>query len=140
MSHNYDYNKNYVPLAQELRKNMTKEERRLWYQCLSLLPITAHRQKNIGNYIVDFYIPDKSIVIELDGSQHSEQSAAVADMIRDCYMREHGITVLRYKNALIRNCFTWVVKDILKHLDLDSKDTYDYMRAKYRKKKGYADQ
>ena len=56
--------------AKELRKSMTKEERHLWYDFLKQLPITVHRQKPLGNYIVDFYIASAKLVIELDGSQH----------------------------------------------------------------------
>jgi len=56
--------------AKTLRKNMTKEERHLWYDFLKTLPLTVNRQKVIGNYIVDFYIASSKIVIELDGSQH----------------------------------------------------------------------
>ena len=41
--------------AQKLRREMTKEERRLWYDFLKQLPVTFNRQKVIGNYIVDFY-------------------------------------------------------------------------------------
>ena len=40
--------------ARNLRKNMTKEERHLWYDFLRNLPINVHRQKVIGRYIVDF--------------------------------------------------------------------------------------
>ena len=58
--------------AKTLRKNMTKEERHLWYDFLKTLPITANRQKVLGNYIVDFYIAAAKLVIELDGSQHYE--------------------------------------------------------------------
>ena len=58
--------------AKTLRKNMTKEERHLWYDFLKTLPIPANRQKVLGNYIVDFYIAAAKLVIELDGSQHYE--------------------------------------------------------------------
>ena len=59
--------------AQKLRKNMTKEERHLWYDFLKTLPVTVNRQKVIGNYIVDFYISSHKIIIEIDGSQHYEE-------------------------------------------------------------------
>ena len=53
------HNKSYVPLAQQLRKEMTPEEKHLWYDFLKRLPFTVKRQHNIDNYIVDFYIPKK---------------------------------------------------------------------------------
>ena len=59
--------------AKALRKNMTKEERHLWYDFLVNLPITVNRQKVIGKYIVDFYVASSKLVIELDGSQHYEK-------------------------------------------------------------------
>jgi very-short-patch-repair endonuclease len=67
------YNKNLISNSKILRKNMTKEERKLWYQFLKKLPLTVHRQKIINNYIVDFYCAQAKIVIELDGSQHYEE-------------------------------------------------------------------
>ena len=48
------YNPNNKPLAQELRKNMTKQERHLWYDFLSGHPVRFRRQKQFGRYIVDF--------------------------------------------------------------------------------------
>ena len=65
----YKYNRKLVANAQKLRKNMTPEEKHLWYDFLKKLPVTVNRQKNIGNYIVDFYIPSARLVIELDGIQ-----------------------------------------------------------------------
>ena len=41
--------------AQNLRKNMTREERHLWYDFLKIYPVQFKRQYPIGNYIVDFY-------------------------------------------------------------------------------------
>ena len=81
--------------AQELRRGMTKEERHLWYDFLKTIPFTVHRQKVIGWYIADFYIAQARLVIELDGSQHGEEEAVQADQIRDRFMREQGIRVLR---------------------------------------------
>ena len=62
--------------ARTLRKEMTRQERHLWYDFLKNLPQTVHRQKMIGNFIVDFYIPSCKLVIELDGAKHTEQKAA----------------------------------------------------------------
>ncbi len=49
---------------------MTPEEKHLWYDFLKKLPCTVNRQKNIGDFIVDFYIASKNVVIEIDGRQH----------------------------------------------------------------------
>lgn len=116
------HNKKLVPFAQELRHNMTNEERKLWYLFLKRLPITVNRQKNIGNYIVDFYIHKFSLVIEIDGRQHRLSENRVADDERDQALQALGITVLRYSNEDINRNFSAVCEDILKHLGLTAKD------------------
>ena len=102
--------------AKMLRKNMTKEERHLWYDFLKTLPFTINRQKVIGKYIVDFYCAEKKMVIELDGSQHYESEGRKADAERDIYLSTLGIAVLRYSNADVRIRFKWVCEDILEHI------------------------
>ena len=64
------HNTNLVPIAKTLRKNMTKEERRLWYDYLRSHPVRFSRQKVLGKYIADFYSAQAKLVIELDGSGH----------------------------------------------------------------------
>ena len=95
---------------------MTKEERHLWYDFLKLLPITVHRQKVIGQYIADFYLPCASIILELDGSQHYEDSGRERDEVRGRYFNRLGIQVLRYSNLDVNRNFTGVCEDILAHI------------------------
>ena len=102
--------------AKTLRKTMTKEERRLWYDCLKMLPVTVHRQKVIGRYIVDFYCASAKVVIELDGSQHYEENAMEADRERDAYLNSLGLTVLRYTNLDVNRKFKEVCEDVYRHL------------------------
>ena len=118
----YRYNKNYVSLAQNLRKNMTPEEKHLWYDFLKKLPITVNRQKNIGNYIVDFFIAKNRIVIELDGMGHGFEENIEKDKIRDEDFNTLGITVLRYSNNDINQRFNSVCQDILLHLGLNEEN------------------
>ena len=106
--------------AQELRKNMTKEERHLWYDFLKTLPITVNRQKVIGRYIVDFYIASAKVVIELDGSQHYEDENIKKDIERDSCLKESGIKVLRYSNLDINKNFKGVCEEILRFIDTSS--------------------
>ena len=113
-------NKNNPPLtanAKTLRRNMTKEERHLWYDFLKGLPVTVNRQKVIGSYIVDFYCAKANIVIELDGSQHFSKAGKQTDVQRDKFLNGLGITVLRYSNLDINTNFRDVCEDILKHLE-----------------------
>jgi very-short-patch-repair endonuclease len=116
------YNKKLVSNAKILRKNMTPEEKHLWYDFLRRLPLTVRRQHNIENYIVDFYIAEKRIVIEIDGRQHLVSEHKEADKQRDKELSKWSITVLRYTNENIRNNFVGVVEDILKKLELDFSD------------------
>ena len=116
----YNYNKNLVSTAQTLRKEMTPEEKHLWYDFLKKLPVIVNRQKNIGNYIVDFFIASHRIVIEIDGKQHRSEEGKEKDAVRDSDLSALGITVLRYSNLAINNKFHFVCNDILEHLGMDS--------------------
>ncbi len=102
--------------AQGLRKEMTKEERRLWFGFLKDLPWTVNRQKVLGPYIVDFYCAKAGLVIELDGSQHFEPRGRAADEARDARLRAWGLTVLRYANSEVNGNFDGVLEDIRRHL------------------------
>ena len=109
---NKTYNAGLRDYSQKLRKDMTKEERHLWYDFLKKLPFTVNRQKVICNYIVDFYIAKAKVVIEVDGSQHYESKGLEKDKERDSYFREIGIKVLRYTNLDINQRFEAVCQDI----------------------------
>ena len=115
----FNYNKNLVKNAQTLRKNMTPEEKHLWYDFLKRLPFNVRRQHNIENYIVDFYIAKVKIAIEVDGIQHGSIENLQADQQRDANLAKWGITVLRYSNESIRENFTEVSADILNKLGLE---------------------
>ena len=113
---NLTHNPNLRPFAQKLRRDMTREERHLWYDFLRQLPVTFNRQKVIGPYIVDFYCASAKLVVELDGSQHFEAAGAAADAERDAFLAARGLHVLRYSNADVNRNFKGVCEDILKHL------------------------
>ena len=116
------YNRKLIKNAQELRKNMTPEENHLWYDFLKRLPYTVKRQHNIDNYIVDFYIPKKKIVIEVDGIQHNSTEHKEDDAKRDAVLAEWNITVLRYSNESINKSFAYVAQDILSKIGLSFED------------------
>ena len=117
---NEKHNSKLTKHSQQLRKEMTAEEKKLWYQFLKKLPLTVHRQKVIGNYIADFYCAKAALVIELDGTQHFETDGQKADAERDAYFCSLGITVLRYSNRQINQEFSRVCEDILQHLTTSS--------------------
>ena len=105
--------------AQKLRREMTKQERRLWYDFLKQLPVTVNRQKVIGRYIVDFYCASAKLVIELDGSQHYESEGTASDWERDYALNQLGITVVRYSNSDINRYFDGVCADLLRRLGIE---------------------
>ena len=92
------YNKANIPLAKELRKNMTPWERKLWYEYLRYYPVRFQRQKAIGNYIVDFYCAKARLVIELDGGGHYTPEQAEKDEIRTKELEQMKLQVLRICN------------------------------------------
>lgn len=102
--------------ARNLRKSMTPQERRLWYDFLKNLPQTVYRQKIIGNFIVDFYISSCKLVIELDGAQHTELQAVEYDAQRTAYLQGFGCRVLRYANNAVDTNFAGVCEDILHNI------------------------
>ena len=108
----YNHNKSLVNVGRILRKNMTKEERHLWYDFLRGQSVRFIRQKIIGNYIVDFYCAKANLVIELDGSQHYEEAGVNKDIERTKYLESQGLKVIRIPNNEINNNFKGVCEFI----------------------------
>ena len=116
---NYKHNPELTPLARNLRKNMTKEERKLWYEFLRDYPERFLRQKVIDNYIVDFYCNSARLIIELDGSQQFEESGIEKDRIRTEKIEERDLTVIKIPNNEVNENFTGVCE----YIDLTVKKT-----------------
>ncbi|MEE1278307.1 MAG: endonuclease domain-containing protein [Acutalibacteraceae bacterium] len=108
----YNHNKSLVKIGRILRKNMTKEERHLWYDFLREYSVRFIRQKIIGNYIVDFYCAKANLVIELDGSQHYDEIGINKDIERTKYLERQGLKVIRISNNEINNNFRGVCEFI----------------------------
>ena len=106
------HNKQLVPLAKQLRKEMTKEERHLWYDFLRTHPVRFSRQKILGKYIADFYSAETKLVIELDGSQHYEDGNAEKHAERTVFLEEFGLTVIRIPNNEVNSNFRGVCEYI----------------------------
>lgn len=101
-----------VANAKALRRNMTKEERHLWYDFLRTHSAKFQRQKVLGNYIADFYCAKHHLVIELDGSQHFEPSGQLRDEKRTDALTALGVRVLRFANNEINHNFEGVCEYI----------------------------
>jgi len=106
------HNKQLVPLVKQLRKEMTKEERHLWYDFLRSYPVRFSRQKVLGKYIADFYSAEAKLVIELDGSQHYDTQALADDANRTAALEKYGLKVIRYSNREIDREFPAVCEQI----------------------------
>ncbi len=117
-------NKSLTPFAKELRKNMTKEERHLWYDYLRTHTVRFSRQKVLGRYIVDFYSSEASLVIELDGSQHFEEAGQKRDVERDEYLKTYGLKIVRIPNNEINENFFGVCE----YLDREIEQSLSQLR------------
>ena len=106
------HNRQLVPLARALRKEMTKEERHLWYDFLRGYPVRFSRQKVLGKYIADFYSAEAKLIIELDGSQHYEDTKQKEDESRTVFLESYGLTVIRVPNNEVNRNFRGVCEYI----------------------------
>ncbi|MBR6556871.1 MAG: endonuclease domain-containing protein [Clostridia bacterium] len=103
-----DYNRDNIPLAKALRKNMTPWERKLWYNFLRNYPVRFQRQKAIGNYIADFYCAKARLIIELDGGGHYTTEQRIKDEQRTNDLNAMHLTVVRICNLDIDRNFRGV--------------------------------
>ena len=106
------YEKDMTQIAQTLRKNMTPEEKKLWYQYLRDYPARFKRQKPFGRYVLDFYCASAKLSIELDGAQHFTEEGRERDENRTSYLNSIGIRELRFTNADVQRKFADVCKMI----------------------------
>ncbi len=106
------HNKTIVPTAKMLRKNMTREEKHLWYDFLRTYAVRFSRQKVLGKYIADFYCAEAKFVIELDGSQHFTEDGKQYDAERTRFLEGYGLKVVRIPNGEVGRNFRGVCEYI----------------------------
>ena len=106
-----------VSNARALRKNMTRQERMLWFQFLRYCKPRFRRQEIIGNYIADFFCHAAKLVVEIDGSQHYEPEDRNKDNIRSEYFHKEGLKILRFSNADVDKRFDSVCQAVLLALE-----------------------
>src|SRR6266850_61571 len=84
--------------AQELRRNMTKTEFRLWSRLRGrqMDGWKFRRQAPIGEFIVDFYCPAAKLVVELNGDSHNNEAQFDRDNRRQAWLESQGYRVLRF--------------------------------------------
>ena len=120
----YKHNSKLVPLAKQLRKGMTKEERHLWYDFLRQYPVRFSRQKVLGKYIADFYSAEAKIVIELDGSQHYDPAEEKKDQERTAFLQQYGLQVIRIPNNEVMRNF----RGVCEFIDIAVKQSLSQLR------------
>ncbi len=103
---------NLLPAARALRRNMTRQEKHLWYDFLRQYPVRVYRQRVIDRFIADFYCHQARLVIELDGSQHYSDEGLAYDEARTQVLEKYGISVLRFSNLDIDRNFRGVCEMI----------------------------
>ena len=106
------FNSEMLPRCKELRKSMTKQERRLWYEFLRDYPIKIYKQRSIDRFIVDFYCSRAHIAIEVDGGQHYSPDGMQYDSERSAVLARYGVTVIRITNEDVDNRFTTVCEQL----------------------------
>ena len=109
----YPRNSRNLKNARTLRKNMTPQERHLWYDCLRFCTPRFRRQELIGNYIADFFCYEAKLIVELDGSGHYEPEVKETDKMRTAYFHSLGLRVLRFSNLDVDRNFQGVCQAIL---------------------------
>ena len=106
------YNKKLNPNAESLRKNMTDQERKLWYLFLKDYPIRILKQKIIHNSILDFYCAKAKLGIEIDGSQHYTEDGLIRDKERAVILESEGVEIIRFSNLEVDRQFKGVCEYI----------------------------
>ncbi len=111
--------------ALELRKNMTKAEKKLW-AALRRKQVNGkrfRRQHPIGKFIVDFYCHEVKLVIELDGSIHNFQEQKEYDLGRSEDIQQLGIKIIRFTNKQVMNNLNKVIADIESEIKIINDET-----------------
>ncbi len=90
-----------IPLRRQLRRNTTVAEKIFWTKVArrQFYNLKFRKQHGIGNYIVDFYCPEKKLIIEIDGDTHADEEVIEEDEIRSKYLISLGYKIVRYTNS-----------------------------------------
>ncbi|MGL3106348.1 endonuclease domain-containing protein [Bradyrhizobium sp. BR 1432] len=100
--------------AKKLRANTTPNERILW-RALKEVPLEGshfRRQAPIGPYVVDFFLPARRLIIELDGGHHNGDDETKRDLVRQRWLENEGYSVIRFWNSEITSDLTAVLERI----------------------------
>lgn len=110
--------RNSLEQRRKLRRSMTSAEKILWERVRrkQILGKRFKRQYGIGPYILDFYIPQANLCIEIDGGIHNLEKVRLKDTNKDAFLKQNGINILRFKNQEIEDEIEEVIEMIKKEL------------------------
>ena len=114
------YNKNLQPIANKLRKTMTKAEACLWKYALRASGIKGYqfrRERPVLNYIADFMCQELKLIIEVDGLTHQWDETMVKDNKKDNDLRAAGFMVLRFTDEEVLKKINSVIATIEKTIE-----------------------
>jgi len=102
-------------LGRVMRKRLTPAEFKLWQVIRNrqLDGLRFRRQAPLGPYIVDFFCPERRLIVEVDGGHHARFHRLKADAERDEWLRSQGHTVLRFANPAVMKSLNSVCAEIL---------------------------
>lgn len=106
------FNRKLTGRARELRHNMTRQEKHLWYDFLSNYPVKIYRQRSIDYFIADFYCSRAHLVIEIDGGQHYTEEELAYDKERAEAIEKQDLQVIRFTNREVDQRFEGVCRAI----------------------------
>lgn len=107
-----------LPIKRRLRSNSTRAEELLWAKLRhkQFFTVKFRRQHGIGPYIVDFFCPEKRLVVEVDGDTHATEAQQTKDHTREEYLRSLGLQVVRYTNDEVLNNLDGVLEDLIRRV------------------------
>ena len=125
-SDNYSYNKNLQPLANQLRKNLTKAEACLWKYALRAKQLKGYqfrRQRPVLQYIADFFCKELMLIIEIDGITHDHEISQNKDIQREEHLVQAGFKMVRFTDEEVLNNMAGVVSQLEKIISEIEKST-----------------
>jgi len=111
-----------LPHKRRLRSNQTTAEQLLWGKLRGkhIPGVKFSRQHGIGPYVVDFFCPERELVVEVDGDVYTNTRQETKDQQRDLYLQSLGLTIIRYTNDEIFKNLDGVLEDLIQCLFGDS--------------------
>ena len=125
-SNNFSYNKKLQPLANQLRKSLTKSDACLWKYALRAKQLKGYqfrRQRPVLQYIADFFCKELFLIIEIDGITHDNEISQTKDIQREKRLEQAGFKIVRFTDEEVLNNMTGVISELEKIISEIEKST-----------------